>query len=216
MPGLFETIPGYAEAVKREQQARQESFLALPSIIGGIWLEPITLRRLVWLELAGVFRTADLTLGHVELACWLLNPRHTHRPSLRRSINRLCNTLRVCWCFRRDPDGLIKGLLEHFNSTFSDAPGGSSVDNVNPTCYVANIAHRITSAYGWSLREVLDTPLTTLWQMLREIRLSDDPKAAFISESDKVRGEWLREINAKRKANCPTNSTKPRGAQMGR
>ena len=44
-------VPGYAEAVRREEEIRTVPFLGIPEHIAGIPMDPLTLRKLQWLTM---------------------------------------------------------------------------------------------------------------------------------------------------------------------
>lgn len=190
---LFDVIPGYREAVEREQQVRSAGFLDVPGDICGIAVRALTLRHLVELELA---RSAFLvggraTLGECAFFLWVVSVDRASGTCGQRRFARRCRKLPLP-ALAREIDGYLDEQMQ-------DAPGGSGrAGAVCYTSWVADMAHIFATEYGWSDETTLETPVVRLMQYLKRIHRRADPKAPLFNPSDAVRDRWLREQNSKK------------------
>ena len=78
--------------------------------------------------------------------------------------------------------------------SFADTLGGKPAGQNDASYYswIAAIVDTLASEYGWSEEQILNIPLTRVWQYLRIIKLRTSVKnEPMFNRSDKVRGAWL-------------------------
>jgi len=188
----FSDIPGLAEAIKRENDIRDASFLDLTTDICGVEIRQMTPRD--WLILEGVEN--PLMAGDMpsppQLAqfLWLLSPRYKPNAPIRRylfgrkisNVNYL-SAIRACW--------------KYVEETFQDSPGSSGQNSTPYAGWTAYLVNRVALNYGWSECEILNIPLKRLFQYMKCITRHHDPKTPVHNPSDKVKGDHIRLMNAR-------------------
>lgn len=185
----------YQEAVKRDSDVRDAAYLELTTNICGIQIRQMTPKDFLILDgvdsplLYGLKEHA--TEDHVVHFLWLLSTRY--RPGRLRG-----------WVFGRQCKAMInfglacRGITAYVEDTFQDAPGGTKSDDTPFASCVAFWVHRISSAYGWDWRTVINTPLKVLFQQLKCIRMEENSKVEVRSRRIlKLQGERLRLKNAR-------------------
>lgn len=201
MPNLFDLIPGYREAVEREDADRREAFVQAPEMVCGIDAAPLTLERVALLESVGSpFMVGGVPEpGDVALFLWVISPGY--RPGDARARDRF---IRRC---RRLPYAQACVEIESYvSAAFADAPAGRAGEHRPVAYWAAAVVDALASEYGWVDDAILRLPLRRLWQYWRCARRRHDPKAIFIDRSDKVRGEWLRQRNDARTSESQTGA----------
>ena len=207
---IEDQIPGYADALAREEEARELAFLDVPQDLLGVAVVPLTLRRVRALTAAGspFFGGGAPTAGDVAVFLWALSPEY--QPADAEGRVRFTAELAASGVLA-DLAGAALAIGDFLDWTWNDAPcagpSRGSVQSENLTSFEANYVDTIASVYHWSEAQILDCPLPRLFQYLRRIALRTDPKAKFASRySLKVKGDWLRSLNAQ-----PPASTSGKG-----
>lgn len=192
-------IPGYAEAVKRENEIRDASFLGIEERINGVEVKPFTLRHMNALDSMRSPFLLDRKIGmeiatpqDVAIFLWNVSPQFrvirtgwdvfTHYRFIR-SLRRL------------KFDETCKAIFDYVEEAFQDSPAGSSRKSMPFASYVAHIIDWIASTYHWDDDDILDKPLKRIFQYIRCIQRRTDGKAMFFNASDKIRGDFLRQLN---------------------
>ena len=194
---LFDLIPGYREAVKRESDIRDEAFLGLTVDICGLSCVPMSARHFVALDLIGSPLLAAEPLAYatpadVAVFLWLLSPGYSPHARIRR------------WRFIRRcrPLPFVQAVCEiqaFIRDTFQDAPPADTCPDAGPAYYshAVNFVHTFASAYGWSEEAILTMPLRRAFQYMRRLTKQANPKATLFNTSDRVRGDWLASLSRK-------------------
>lgn len=157
-----------ADAAAFEKKLRLEAVVGVDQEIAGFKLRQITVRDLLHLE----FTENRLTLGEephlddlVAFVLMLSNDRVFFNTRYARKVGRIIRRHEI---FRQE-------LICYFNSAFNDMPAishsGSTnqVESVDSSVSVMTLVDSLASNYGWSLDEILDTPLATALQLLQRI-----------------------------------------------
>jgi len=178
-------IPGYADAVKRENRLRDTAFLDGHEIVCGVEVVPLSLRRLIWLEQARNgfvvpcrFESEQEMLAHALQCVYFCLPEFEPPKSPRFSFwQAFQDGVNQRAFFRKAlragaPDVIIAEIEEWLNGAFMDMmTGGGTKDEVPPPSYAsypAYIIDRFAEAeLPFSYDEILDMPLRRLWQHLR-------------------------------------------------
>jgi len=189
-------IPGYAEAVEREQSDRDAAFVLDRDQIEGIEVVPMTARHFLILDgCASPFLCGGLpSPADVGVFLWVMSPG-----------------FKIGDTAARDPFlATIRGVAyaqaalsirEFVEDALADAPaaeGGGHRRQV--VSWVAHYVDLLAREYHWSEAEILGLPLKRMFQYVRKIQGRSDDRAIFINRSDELRAAWLREQNEKAEA----------------
>jgi hypothetical protein len=191
MPSLFDTIPGYREAVRAEAASRLESFLDASDLLCGVEVLPMNARHLAILELG---RNSFVTGGAQHLGdllpfMWVLSPSFPQKGK-RNKILRQLRKLQV--------SRLIEAISKYIEEVFADAPAtGRSGETIPWVAWPAHLVDVFGCEYHWPDHLTLGMPLKRAFQYLRCIQRRNSPQSLMFNPSDKVRGQWLRQVNAK-------------------
>jgi len=189
-------IPGYAEAVEREQSNRDASFVIDRDEIAGIEVVPMAARHFLILDGCGSpFLGGGLpTETDIGIFLWVMQPNF--RPGDIVARDAFAQTIRTI-----DYATFVLAIREFIDDALADSPaadGGRCGRQV--VSWVAHYVDLIAREYHWSEAEILSLPLKRLFQYVRKIQGRLDDKAIFINRSDEVRAAWLRAQNEKPKA----------------
>jgi hypothetical protein len=185
---LLDQIPGLREAVDHERYVRELAYLELPESICGIDVAPLTLGHVLKLGVVGNPFVVGGNLGLTDAAA-LLVALTGHTRGWRRWI-----MLRRLGEYEfRQIAGEIIGFIEE---AFQDAPASSG--DLGGTSYFSSATSLVdlfAREYGWSERDILAIPVKRLFQYIKAITRHHNPDAVMFNPSDKVRGQWLAQIN---------------------
>lgn len=185
-------IPGLREAIKRETDVRDASFLDLTTNICGVAIRQMTPRDMLILDGIGnpLMNGGMPTPAQLAEFLWLLSP--DFKPNSRWKQ----------WLFGariRKIDYLhaVKACFRYIEDTYQDSPGSSGMSSMPYAGWPAYIIHRIAINYGWPRKEIINLPLKELFQYLKCITRHHNPEAPMHNPSDKVKGDYLRLLNAR-------------------
>lgn len=185
-------IPGLREAVKRENDIRDAAFLDLTTDICGVKIRQMTPRDLLILDGIGNPLMSGELPSPERLAefLWLLSPRYANRALLRRFL--FGRSIR-----RLDYMAAVKACWRYIEDTFQDSPGNSGVSAMPYAGWCAHLVNSMAINYHWSEETILNTPLKRIFQYLKCIRRHHDPQAPMHNPSDKLKGDYIRLLNAR-------------------
>jgi hypothetical protein len=188
-------IPGYDEAIEREQSARNLIYLGQPEFVCGFKIKNITprlLARLNAVDTPFLRGSIDATYAHVGQFIWILSVnftlnkfiRYFRRRAIKRKIH--LSDLRLCI---HEIDALIR-------LTFIDCVAGKGSNTAPIASGIAWLEYRMSCApFNWHSERTLDTPLRRLYQLIRCWRAENGE--TVVNNSHKLRGDWLDTLNAK-------------------
>ena len=192
---MLDQIPGYREAVDRENSVRALAFLGVNDQVLGIDVRCITVSDWIALDYVGCPYVCGGTpdIADAALMLWRLSPRY--RPGSR--LGRWLHTRKVRNLVRRVGKlRVIAAARDYVLDSFQDSPGGAgnalSVPSVHWAVYLVGVLAR---TFSWSPDNILQMPVSQAFQFMRHIELANNPKAVLFNPSDRVRGEWLRQQN---------------------
>jgi hypothetical protein len=186
MNELLQKIPGLKQAIDRERDIRDQSFLDIPESLCGVEVKPLTLRKLVALGQVG---SPFVVGGVVKLY-------HAWAFMVIASEARGLTKWAVFRKIAKSPSqDVVKAITNFIDETFQDSPPNSKSEATSYYSYAAAMVDVFASEYGWSEEEVLDIPLKRTFQYLKAITKRNRPNAILFNPSDKVRGKWLLEVN---------------------
>jgi len=191
---LFDVIPGYEDAIKRESKIRAFAFLDLPELIGNVRVKAFTPRHFAFLELRNspFLSGENITIEDVLFFVWVVSEDFDYNnPEGRKAL--VDKIIGEC-----DINDLVKDCYTYLEDSFYDNLNKVS-DTVSKAPYyswVTSIVDMIAREYHWSESEILDIPFRRLNQYLKCIVLHNNPNATMFNPSDKVKSEWLANLMA--------------------
>ncbi len=203
-------IPGYAEALAREDRIRAEAWLSVwmpTEEIAGIEVRPLTPRLLILLE---EVKSAWVVPFHFEspaemaveaarfvwvVSTWYEAPRGPlHRLLLSWRRRRFIARIRIS-------SGVIDGIRKYLQEALYDAPGlpadANEIKRRPCAAWPTQIIDTLCAAgYHWTPSDVLDMPFKMLWQfhVLALRRLN--PECPASNPSDAFAVDYIEKLNA--------------------
>lgn len=192
-------VPGYLEAVEKERRSRTLVFLGLPENICGEKIHNLTPHLLVVLFSIGspfvCGGGGDITAAHIAQFIWALHVDYIPRsnPGSEELRKKICDSIAS-----RDLRKSYDEIAEYLEETFLDAPDGDAKSRPIASQPAWLIYRFRREPFRMTKEEVMHTPLRELYQLLRceDKYNGEDPKNKL---SDKVRGDWLAEMNTPEK-----------------
>ena len=184
------TIPGLLDALATEARIREDAFSGLPVPVCGVDIRPLTLRdyeRL--LGQRSPFLVGGLPdRGDVAVLLWHQRWDTSAEDDPARFAARFDSVALAT---------LSEAVGQFIAEALMDAPTGGKSSTAPVVGLSASIVHRMCSTYqGMSIENVRDMPCAVLWQFLRCIQRDNDPQTAFFNAlSDRVKGNYLRDLN---------------------
>lgn len=188
-------IPGWREAVERENAVRDESFLGLTETLCGIEVLPLSAYHFLILEAVHSPFVCGGVPNEVDIArfLWIVSPQF--RPTTTRADRKLRDKF-IRRLSNLDWEQSVKAITTYTEDAFQDSPGSRGGSQASYWSWIAGLVDFIASAYGWTERDIIDIPLKRAFQYVRLIK-SRESEAIHFNRSDTVRGEWLRKVNEK-------------------
>jgi hypothetical protein len=216
---LFRDCPGYAEAARREREIRDVPFLGQPETVAGIQCAPLTLRRVLWLQMVNSPTLADLNNEDVIkllvekhglaqdlfLFYWIISP--DFQAGNQRRQSRRMKQLKPL--LEKPVKDVLAEVRDYMNESFMDTLGGDPSSKSFYSSAAAIVAF-FRKSYGldcdvWEnswLRNLarkltgrpnpLDIPLKIVWQLMRANRSGQDSEVIFENRlSDPAVKNWL-------------------------
>lgn len=212
---LFRDCPGYAEMARREREIRDVPFLGLPETVAGLDCAPLTLRRLMWLQMVKspflTTATPEELLEKPNLATdiigffWITSP--VFDPGNRRRRKQFDRTIEKSRLLQKPAAEVVAEIKTYMAEAFMDAEEGpqekSFYSSAAGTTY---LCHKLFGLEidvwenGWLRRfwravtgkpNALDIPLKIIRQYVRAHRNSQNPTIFTNRLSDTKVREWL-------------------------
>jgi len=193
MPLLkFSDVPGLREAIKRENDIRDASFLDINANICGVEIRQMTPRDLLILDGIGNPLMSGGLPSPAQLAdfLWKLSPRYLEGHSVRRFL--FARSIRHLNYIEA-----VRACLNYIEDTFQDSPPSSGVSSMPYAGWCAHLICNLSSNPAEAEKVILNTPLKRLFQYLKVLRRKNDPDSTTHNPSDKVKGDYLRLLNAR-------------------
>lgn len=205
-------IPGYAEAVKRESKLRDTAFLDGREIVCGVEVEPLSLRRLIWLEQAKNgfvvpcrFDSEQEMLAHALQCVYFCLPEFEPPKSPRFSFwQAFQDGVNQRAFFRKalrsgTPGAIVQEAEAWLREAFMDASSAGGKSEVPAQSYASYPAYIVDSfaAAGlpFTYDEIMDMPLRRLWQHWR-VAMRRTHGIALVNQSDDLAVEHLAKVKA--------------------
>jgi hypothetical protein len=204
-PTNFVEIPGYADALKREDRLRRQAWVHTNSEIAGVKVRPLTWRDVETLaEIRNgffcpwKFDTNQEFLGHCAQLVWYLS--NCKKPSEDEGrigiVIANAQRTRLIRHLGKFPHQTVDDVTRFLSDTFADSPVGSSSNSggaiAGGPAYIADTL--AAGGYRFTMAEVLDMPLVQLFQILRVVRVRlYDYKP--VNQSDKLATDYLASLD---------------------
>lgn len=182
----------YEAALSSELEDRAHVFLELPETICGIECVPLTPRRVEWLRLAKSPFIVGGKAGPIEVAqfLWVVSKQFTPNKAERDKF--IPSILEI------DVQKAREEIDEYLERAYLNAMSGSNQRPCISPC--ASYAFALASEpYRMPWREVLDTPLGVIFQLIGALEMSQG-KPMINKRSDAVNVRYAEALNAAQKA----------------
>lgn len=159
------------QAAAFEKRLRLESFLRIETEVGPFRLMPMQVGHVLQLEYA----ENRLSLGEepqiddIVHLLWILKPESDKR-SMRAFSRFVAREINIFFQLE------IQGF---FNVQFNDMPGNGSGETVNEydsSVWLCSLLDALCSEYGWTIQEVIQTPMSVSLQLMQRIIKRNNPK----------------------------------------
>lgn len=180
-------IPGYADAQRREREARDLAFCDWPVPLCGLSVNQFTLTHLLVLGncdnafVAGGAPTPE----DVAFFLWAVSPEYAPNDAAKRDsfVSEISGRIKYMEACRE--------IAEYMTAAFQDAPPGSDAQNKAYTSFAATFCDLFASEYGWDDSQTMRKPVARLFQLYRRIQKRANPKAVLFNPSDRVISRYL-------------------------
>lgn len=183
----YDQIPGFKEAVNREQVNRELAFLPAPMPILGVPIRHFNARHHMLLAgcgnrfiCGGIPRPED-----VAMFLWFLSPDYRTEPGYREPfVEKKIKDL--------DYREAVLAILKYLDAVFQDWGSGGGGNEKQFTAPIAAFIDVLAFEYGWTDEAILEMPLARVFQFLRRIQMRKNPRALLFNRSERLVGEYLR------------------------
>jgi len=165
------------QAAELEKRLRLEAFLGVSTEIGPFEMRPLEIRHVLEMEYGEnrLNKGVDVEIDDLVHLLWIVKPASEKRTekSFAKFVSSNMNPV-----YELE----IKGF---FFAQFSDLPSSKaegasrSVGEFESAIWLGSLLDRLCSEYGWTIKEVMQTPISVAFQLLQCILKRDDPKYAF-------------------------------------
>ena len=155
-----------------ERRMRLEAMLSLPSKVGPFSLYPLKVGDVLALEYAEnrLVLGEDPQIDDLVHFLWII--KGDDKRGMKRFTKWVCKNM----------DDLLRGeIIAFFNIQFNDMPAGNgeNVNEYDSSVWLASLVDCICSEYGWTLNELMETPLASALQLFQRILKRNNPSYAI-------------------------------------
>jgi len=220
---LFRDCPGYAEAARREREIRDVPFLGLPETVAGIDCAPLTLRRLMWLQMVKCPFLTSATVEQLKAKpniaadivgfFWVVSPLFD--AGNKRKRKRFDRQLEKAGLMKMDGNHVISEIKTYMDESFLDSEEGPAEKSFySNAASIGFLCHKLFGLEidlwenSWLRRiyrhmtgrpNAIDIPLKIVRQYVRAHRNSQNPTIFTNRLSDERVKEWMRGMNSGKK-----------------
>lgn len=187
-------IPGYADALRKEREARDLAFCDWPVPLCGLSVNQFTLTHLLILGncdnafVAGGVPTPE----DVAFFLWVVSPEYAPNDARARNrfLKRIAGKVRYVQACQE--------ISEYMESAFQDAPSPNSTPTFKAyTSFAATYCDLFAAEYGWDDSQVMRKPVARLFQLYRRIQRRNEPRCVMFNPSDRVLSQHLQKMGAR-------------------
>lgn len=189
----YSEIPGYLEAVNREQTVRELAFLPVQLPICGVPIRHMNIRHYMLLQGCGNRFVCGGRPGPADVLgfLWFLSPEYSTADGAREAFAK-----KHANAWRKRAADLCAGIAEYAESVFQDSPASEGATGKSFTAAAAGMVDTLASQYGWRDEDILEMPLARIFQYYKRIEARLNPKKPQFNRSDSVISHWLRDRSA--------------------
>lgn len=186
----YSEIPGYLEAVNREQTVRELAFLPVPLPICGVPIRHMNMRHYMLLQGCGNRFVCGGRPGPADVLgfLWFLSPEYSTQAGAR---EKFAKDYAKAWRSRFSE--LCGGIVEYLDGVFQDSPASDGTKSKSFTAAAAGMVDTLASQYGWRDEDILEMPIARIFQYYKRIEARLNPKKPQFNRSDAVISKWLRD-----------------------
>ena len=161
------------DAASLEKRLRLEAYLNVTSQIGPFKVRPLLMKHALEMEyvenrlnIGGDAQTEDLV--HFLWVVRSQEETKTEKAFAKFAVKNM--TAKIA-----------EDICKYHSLQFLDLPAHKKsknygVQNFNASVWVTSLLDQLSSQYGWSVKEVMNTPVSVALQLLQQIRVRNDPK----------------------------------------
>ena len=195
-------LPRLAEAKEKDREEITRAFLPVVIPLGKFEIVPITIERLLWLEqIKSPFLTGgrDVKKEDVLAFLWICSP--DFRVGFKAG-KRFC--LRHTFLRWRKYAELIHEIIIEMMDDLG-VEGSSKDSGSMQYDWLPTFVDGFASQYHWSEKEIMNLPIYRVGFYARAMmtRLADKKAVKFARRQDKVKAEYLKEVNSLNKKDDP-------------
>jgi hypothetical protein len=181
----------YKKLLDEESRIRLEACIETDNVLCGYKVAPMSFRHLILYLLSSDPWICGGIPDEFDLArfLWIATDRYKVKDSLRSFLEELQK--------RGITEKDFTEVSEYVEECLQDSPAGSGEEPGSEyASFGAHVIDRLASQYGWTRAEVVEVPVRLLFQLLAICKHRESgEKPVHISRADKVRGEYLKELN---------------------
>ena len=183
-------IPGYAEAVEREQACRDLAFVGYDVPLCGRPARQFTIRHwLLLLHCDNAFVTgAVIEPADVAMFLWFVSPQFSLDAAERAKFIKEVST-------RVEFAASIVEIRAYLDGAFIDAPPHGGAPAKPYYSSATSLIAMIAGEYGWDDEAIMDKPLARIFQYAKEIIHRSNPRLPQFNPSDVFISRWLANRN---------------------
>lgn len=183
----YDAIPGYRDACEREQANRNLAVLPLSLPLCGLSVHQLMPRHIVLLSYcqnAFIEGKREPAIEDIVFFLWAVSTEYCLDIKKR-------DKFIAHWIKKNKDVRPIRDINEYLERAFQDAPGTGNSDGpqyVAPAIYFVDL---FGGEYGWTMEQTMNTPLATIYQLLKAIRRRHNPKGIQFNPSDALKARLL-------------------------
>ena len=182
-------IPGYAEAVEKEQTTRDLAFLATPLPLCGIKVRQFTPRHWIMLLRSGnaFICGGRITANDILMFVWYVSEEYCLDLEKR-------DAFLTAFMEKAAETKPVDEINSYLDDAFydMDRSGGELGLKKIYTATIAGIVDVLAREYGWDDEAILEKPMARLFQYLRRIHHRNNPNKMLFNRSEKLISDWTR------------------------
>jgi hypothetical protein len=188
-------VPLIQQAQSRESEDDTFLWLGINDDICGVEVRPFTLRILLLLQYSenGFFIGKEITLDDILQFLWVISIDYTKGPTKGAQFyKRVGKTLIL-------EDAIIE-LTEYLEKSLGkrNPDNGDNKDESTqektPEPWIASMIDNVAHNYGWTIDQIIDTPIMQLMQLCKAIRKRTNPSSPSINPSiDDIKSQYMKE-----------------------
>ena len=162
------------EAVSFEKRLRLEAYLNVTSQIGPFRVRPLLMKHALEMEYVENRLNLGQTPETEDLVHFLWVVRSKDETRTEKDFTK--------FVVKKMTADLFEDVCKYHSLQFLDLPSSkkssSKIQNFESSIWLTPLIDQLSNQYGWSIREVMNTPVSVALQLLQQIRMRHDPKAS--------------------------------------